>query len=220
MMVWSVFYSILVLWTVSGQAIAYQNESELVLDWMSGLSGHFDNKEQVQGRNREHDFMQVRFIPIEVQAFGSKRQMFVEVSINGKVTTLYVALVSQDDNSNDIITVTPYNFTNSKTYNPGEFKTEELNNLTLSDFSTNPECQILFMSLGNGSFAGVWPDCRNSINQRHPLFTVVFTCNVYILTVPLAVAEKPSTVPYIFIRRPDKFPLVNPPEGYTGPCGK
>ncbi|CAG5129005.1 unnamed protein product, partial [Candidula unifasciata] len=189
--------------------------SQKALNFVSFVSGSYDNKVQTQQAADDHDFIQFRFIPVEINCFQGKLVYFAEEADNDVIQLRYLSVVS--DGIEDTVSVNFYNITDNSKYKFGEFNVESLSNISCGDIHEDQNCKASFQ-VRSGFVYGNVPYCFSTVNGKHPRFAGMFTCNSFTVTVPMFSHQTSPMEPYELDRTGKKYPLINPDPGYVSPC--
>ncbi|CAG5132150.1 unnamed protein product [Candidula unifasciata] len=195
-----------------------------ILDFIDVIIGLYDNTAQLTpGCDTQYNHIQVRVLPIYISypPFVGKPLLLFEFVVDLKVVLLQIILVTKDTYRPNILTLLPFNITsNPGKYRPGKFSVEDLEHLKFADLENDPDCNIRFERLADGSYSGVWPDCRSTILGLHPSYTVTLTCTYQTNTIPLFSNERSTNSPYVYEKTKCGVPIPYAPPGFVGACAK
>ncbi|BFZ20651.1 hypothetical protein BsWGS_23692 [Bradybaena similaris] len=208
--------SILLLVAVILGSTDAQNYSKKTWGFLATFNGEFSNMERVRKGFTNHTTIRSIAKPVAVPAMGQGPMMLLEVGERHLIEFRQLFVLS--DGEDNVVMLTPYNFTGCNNYSFGEFDSDVLSNLTKDDFWTDPDCVIGMEMIDSGFFFGDWPVCTTVADGTHPAWGCSFTCNHISLTIPMEGDEVRNSIPYYLNRIGPKFPIINPPSNYVNPC--
>ncbi|BFZ20082.1 hypothetical protein BsWGS_23121 [Bradybaena similaris] len=190
--------------------------SKKVLDFVSYYNGIFDNQNQTQQPGDNHALIQVRVVPVDIPCLRPNPVMFGEEAVNGIVRNFLLAEVTEGNE--DTVSLVVYNYDNQTNYKPGEFKVENVSNMSCGELKRTEGCTASYR-VAKGYVFGNYAHCSYTVSGKHPRFTGLHRCDSVTIEMPLD-AEQPTPMePYEFLYTEPKFPVLNAPEGYVAPCG-
>ncbi|XP_059168317.1 uncharacterized protein LOC131950256 [Physella acuta] len=158
-----------------------EEPSQRLLSFLYMFSGSYSSAYKTSNElnhhdQRVHDVINPIFRPVYVRALMPNCVFYLEEVDNGRVFRMQIFVIKQD--SEGIIRIQPYNFTDPTKYSPGEFDVADLENVTLDQMSTSAECQISFMQTEVDVFVGTFPDCtRHLPDGTTPNYAFVLSCS-------------------------------------------
>uniref|UniRef100_A0A0B7AEU8 Lipocalin/cytosolic fatty-acid binding domain-containing protein n=1 Tax=Arion vulgaris TaxID=1028688 RepID=A0A0B7AEU8_9EUPU len=215
------FVILLICFSMIGP-VASQDLSDKILDFLSIYTGNWDNKARVEKGLTDHVLYQGRSIPVDIIALRPAATLFLETAMNGIIHILAVAVVRQE--SDDTISVTPYNFTDMTKYKPGQFgqfDPNELANITFADLHGDKTCTATYEFESPTDIVGEWSDCRHEYTEgKHPQYFEMINCDHFTAGVTKGMGEAPTRVPNELSHSGSRYPLVRAPATYISPCDK
>ncbi|BFZ20079.1 hypothetical protein BsWGS_23118 [Bradybaena similaris] len=191
--------------------------SKRALDFANIFNGDFDNRNQTLQPGDDHDFTQMRLMPVDIECLRPDPVVLVEVADNEIIQMLVLAVVK--DGIEDTVNLTIYSFADPAKYKPREYNAGNFSNIKCSDLQGKPGCFASYRVVVKGGFTfGNFPDCDDAFNGRYPRYTCNHQCEVISSKYPVGTQQTSPIEPYELVLKSRKYPLINPPEGYVSPC--
>ncbi|BFZ20076.1 hypothetical protein BsWGS_23115 [Bradybaena similaris] len=169
--------------------------SKRALDFTNIFNGDFDNRNQRLQPGDDHDFAQMRMIPVDIECFRPDPVVLAELDVSGVIRELI--LITVKDGIEDTVNLTFYSFTDPTKHKPREYKAENFSSMNCSDLQTKPGCFASYRVVAKGGFAfGNYPYCGATVDGKYPRYTCNHQCESVSSTFPVGVQLDSPMEPY------------------------